>query len=148
MYQTFTLCHLACYYFYMLSVFPIHFLSLFAYFLLRLCLGLVLLYLGMTHFSYRDELQYVLRLSWWPWGKTTTLLFASGEIIFALLLLVGAWTQVAALLVAIMSVKMLLLRHWFNHHTIPSKLFYLLLCGASLSLVITGAGVFAVDLPL
>jgi uncharacterized membrane protein YphA (DoxX/SURF4 family) len=132
----------------MLSVFPIHYLALLAYFILRVCVGFVLLYLCVNHFSYRHELQHILRLSWWPWGKTTAFLFAGGEGILACLLLVGAWTQVAALLVAAMSLKMMLLRHRFAHHTIPNKLFYLLLFGASLSLVITGAGVFAVDLPL
>lgn len=132
----------------MLSIFPIHFLSLFAYFILRFCVGAALIYLGFIHLQYRHELKDVLRLSWWPFGTVTTYTFALSEIIIGVFILAGAYTQLATLLVFFMSLKMLVLRSWFNHHTIPSRLFYFLLLGASLSLTITGAGVFAFDLPL
>lgn len=132
----------------MLSVFPIHFLALFAYFLLRIVVSFLLLNLGIQHFIHRNELKDILKLPWWPYGLFTTWMFALGEIVLGALIFVGAWTQVATLLVAVMSLKMLIVRNWFNHHTIPSKSFYFLLLGASLSLTITGAGVFAFDLPL
>lgn len=132
----------------MLSIFPIHFLSLFAYFILRVIVGLILLYLGLRHAQYYQELKQVLRLSWWPFGSFTAGIFALGEIILGGLILVGAWTQLATLLTAIMCLKMLIMRNWFQHPTIPSRLFYFLLLGSTLSLTITGAGVFAFDLPL
>ena len=131
----------------MLSIFPIHFLSLFAYFILRVCIGFVLLYLGIRHFQYRNELKNILKLSWFPYGMFSTWILILGEIAFAGFIIVGAYTQLAALLVAFMCIKMLIMRNWFAHHSIPSKLFYFLLLGASLSLTITGAGVFAFDLP-
>jgi len=132
----------------MLSIFPIQFLSLFAYLLLRITIGLLLVYLATRHWQYRHELRHVLRLSWWPFGRTTTYLFTIGEFLLAAFILLGVWTQLAALLVAIMSLKMLLMRQWFDHPTIPSKLFYGLLLGASITLTITGAGALAIDLPL
>ena len=132
----------------MLSVWPIHFLSLLAYFFLRVVIGMILFYLGWKHFLYINELKHIFRLSWWPWGNLTVWLLAGGELIAATLITVGAYTQVVALLVALMSLKMFFIRNWFHHHTIPGRLFYFLLFGASLSLVITGAGFFAVDLPL
>ncbi len=131
----------------MLSIFPIHFLSLFAYFILRGCIGLILLYLGFKHFQFRNELKHVLQLSWWPFGTFTTITFAFFEILLGGFILLGAYTQLATLFVAIMCLKMLVMRNWFDHHSIPSKLFYFLLLGASLSLTITGAGAFAFDLP-
>ncbi len=132
----------------MLSVFPTHFLSLFAYLILRVAVGLVLAYLGIQHWQHRHELQHVLRLSWWPFGRTTTYLFVLGELLLAGLILVGAWTQIATLCVAAMCIKMLVLRQYVTHRTIPSKLFYFLLLAASLTLTITGAGALAIDLPL
>jgi uncharacterized membrane protein YphA (DoxX/SURF4 family) len=132
----------------MLSVFPIHFLALFAYFILRIVVSFLLLDMGIKHFMYRRELKDVLKLSWWPYGAFTSWVFAVGEIVLGVLIFVGAWMQLATLIVAIMSLKMLIVRNWYDHHTIPSKSFYFLLLGASLSLTITGAGVFAFDLPL
>lgn len=132
----------------MLSVFPIHFLSLFAYFILRIIVGLILVYLGIRHFSYHSELKNVLKLSWWPFGSFSTILFAISEIILGCFIVVGAYTQIATLVVALMSIKLIILRAWFDHHTIPPRLFYLLLLASTLALTITGAGVFAVDLPL
>lgn len=132
----------------MLNPFPIQFLALFAYFLLRLCVGSVLIYLGLKHFSYREELRHVLTLSWFPFGRFTAYTFACAEILIGAFLIAGAYTQYAVLLLMLMSTKMLVMRSWFDHHSIPSKLFYFLLFGASLSLFITGAGVLAFDLPI
>lgn len=132
----------------MLSMFPIQFLAPLAFLILRVAVALCLFYLGRQHLRYRQELQNILVLSWWPYGRTTAYLFALGEIILATCIFVGASTQIAALLVVIMSGKMLILRSYFDHHTIPDRLFYFLLFAASLSLMITGPGAFAVDLPI
>lgn len=131
----------------MLNPFPIQFLSLFAYFLLRLFVGSVLIYLGISHFKYRNELKNVLTLSWFPYGMYTAYTLAIGEFVIGSLLVAGAYTQYAALALMVMSLKMLVMRNWFAHHTIPPKMVYLLLFATSLSLFITGAGVLAFDLP-
>lgn len=132
----------------MLNVFATQFLALFAYFIMRLFVGGLLLYLGFTHYRHWDELRHILRFSWFPYGGFAAGAFAIGEIIIGAMLVAGAFTQIAALLTAALSLKMLLLRNHFNHPSIPQKMVYVLLLGASLSLFITGAGALAFDLPL
>ncbi|MCB9811531.1 DoxX family membrane protein [Candidatus Nomurabacteria bacterium] len=132
----------------MLNPFPIQFLALFAYFILRVTIAVCLLHLGTKHWRVRDELQHVLRLSWFPYGRLVATLLPLGELSLGLLLLAGAHTQYAALAVIAMSIKLLLLRNYFSHPSIPEKLFYFLLLGATTTLFVTGAGVPAFDLPL
>ena len=132
----------------MLNPFPIQFLSLFAYFLLRLFVGGILIYLGISHLKHKDELKRILILSWFPYGTMTTHLFIAGELLLGSLIVAVAYTQYAALAIMAMCFKMLIMRNWFAHPSIPPKIFYLLLFGASLSLFITGAGVIAFDLPI
>ena len=132
----------------MLNPFPIQFLALAAYLLLRLFVGGILLYLGFTHYRHRKKLKKVFVLSWFPYGTFTIYTFAIGELLVGTLFILGAYTQYAALATILMSAKMLVMRNWFDHPSIPSKLFYFLLLGASLSLFITGAGAFAFDLPI
>jgi uncharacterized membrane protein YphA (DoxX/SURF4 family) len=132
----------------MLNVFPIQFLALFAYFILRVFVGSVLLYLGLLHFSTRHTLKEVLTLSWWPFGLCSTLVLSLTEIILAVMITFGVLTQIAVLVLALLCLKMIILRERFNHETIPPRLVYVLLLGAALCLFITGAGAFAFDLPL
>jgi len=132
----------------MLNPFPIQFLALLAYFILRVCVASILLYLGLSHLKHRHELKEVFTLSWLPFGTVATLVFALTEIIVSLFIFAGAHTQYAVLFVTAMSIKMIFLRQWFNHPTIPPKIFYVLLLGVSLTLFITGAGAFAFDLPI
>lgn len=132
----------------MLNPFPIQFLAMLAYLILRVTIAGILIYLGISHLKHRHELKEVFTLSWFPYGTTTAWTFALLEIILGLFIFSGAHTQYAVLVVLIMSCKMLLMRHWFNHPTIPPKIFYVLLLGASLTLFITGAGALAFDLPI
>lgn len=118
-----------------------------AYLLLRFFVGSILVYLGISHYKHRAELKNVLVLSWFPYGTCATYGIVIGELIIGSLLILGAHTQYAALAVMAMSFKMLIMRNWFVHPSIPSKIFYFLLLGASLSLFITGAGALAFDLP-
>ena len=121
---------------------------MFAYFILRVIVGIIILQLGYSHFKYRHELKNVLKLSWWPWGKFLTYVFVLAELTIGLMLIAGAYTQIAALLTLVMSIKLIILKSYLKHHSIPSKIFYFLLFGASLSLFITSAGALAVDLPI
>lgn len=132
----------------MLNPFPIQFLALYAYLILRVFLGIILLRLGIIHYAHRHELRQVLTLPWFPYGNFTALLFAIGEIVIALMFITGFYTQIAALAAIGMSIKMVVWRQHFAHPTIPQKLFYTLLLGASISLFITGAGHLAFDLPI
>ncbi len=132
----------------MVNIFPIQFLALFAYFLLRLFIAGVLLYLGIQHLRYRDQLQRVLRFPFFPFGRTAVSLFAFSELTIALFILVGAYTQLAALALMAMSIKMIFVQKYTTAPTIPSRIFYVLLLGTGITLFITGAGAFAFDLPI
>ncbi len=132
----------------MLNPFPIQFLALVGYLILRATVAGILIYLGFSHLKHRDELKNVLVLSWFSYGTLSTWALAIIEIVLGLFIFVGAHTQYAVLLVSIMCIKMIVLRHWFSHSTIPPRIFYVLLLGASLTLFITGAGAFAFDLPI
>ena len=137
-----------CYHSRMLSVFPIQFLSMLAHLILRVCVGLILVYLGLTHWKIRQELGAVMTYSWWPLGILSAMLFAIGELIFGVMIIAGYHMQVATLFIALMSLKIILLRGLVNHPSVPSRMFYFLLFGATISLTITGAGAWAFDLPI
>ncbi|MCB9810720.1 MAG: DoxX family membrane protein [Candidatus Nomurabacteria bacterium] len=132
----------------MLNPFPIQFLALFAYFLLRVITGLVLLTLGYKHWKSRKELFYTLALPIFPHGKFITAMLIFTEILIGVMLIIGWYTQIAALILILLSIKTLIFHKHIKHGTIPGRLAYILLFGIGLSLFITGAGVFAFDLPI
>lgn len=132
----------------MLNPFPIQFLSLIAYLILRVLTGLVLLTLGYRHFKVRKALSRILVLPFFPFGIITTTALIVAEVVIGTLFILGAYTQIAALLAIGMSLKMIVLKSRFSHTTIPNRLFYVLLFAISCSLFITGAGALAFDLPI
>lgn len=119
----------------MLNIFPIQFLALFAYGLLRVVTAGVLLYLATTRLpaTTRTRAQYFMMLS---------------EIVLASVLAIGLYTQLAAIGVFTYALIGVVGSTRFAHQLIQTRTFYVLLAGIALSLFITGAGVFAVDLPL
>jgi len=131
----------------MLNPFPIQFLAMFAYLLLRVFVAGILITLGFRHLKYRHELKNVLVLPWFPYGTFSVWLIGLGEIIFGAFLFTGAFTQYAALAVMALSLKMIVFNTRWQHHSIPSRMFYTLLFATALSLFITGAGALAFDLP-
>lgn len=132
----------------MLNVFPIQFLALLAYFLLRLFVGGVLVYVCMQHLKQFRSLSKSLTLPWFPYPGINAVLLIGTEILIACSILLGAYTQIGALLLIILSTKMLVLKKYWSHPTLPDRLTYVLLIGCGLSLLITGAGVLAFDLPI
>lgn len=132
----------------MLSIFPIHFLSLFAFFILRITVGAILIYLGVLHAWHFRSLRNVMTFRWWPFGTVSVLLLILTELIAGIFILVGAYTQLATLIVALLCFEFLIIKTWWQHESLPPRMVYILLGAACLSLTITGAGVFAFDLPL
>lgn len=133
----------------MLNFFPIMFLSPLAYALLRIVLGGMFLYLGYRHlFTYRRELQALLHRHWPRFASFAAWHLGIGEILIGGMLVVGAYTQIAALAGILLSIKMLIFRRHVIHPSIPPPLFYLLVLAISISLFITGAGALAFDLPI
>lgn len=132
----------------MLNLFPIQFLAPFAYFLLRVCVGFILIRLGVTHIRNRQVLKDIFSFGIFPYGFFFVWYLGIVEIIIGTLFLVGFLTQLAALLSMVLSLKFTVMYKRFTHPLIPSRLSYVLLFFISLSLLITGAGIFAFDLPI
>jgi len=132
----------------MLNPFPIQFLALLGYFILRVVAGISFLYLGKQHWKCRHHLYPVLKMPWLPFGKIFTLSLIVIELVVGTLFVLGLYTQIAALLVIILSIKMLFLRNKFITPYLPNRLTYFLFFGIGCLLFITGAGIFAFDLPI
>lgn len=132
----------------MLNIFPIQWLALFAYAILRLFVGGVLLVLGFRHLRLRSEIAAVTKVPLFPFPRVAVALLALTEIIAGTLITVGAYTQLGAILLVILAAKMIIWSGAFAHSSIPPRLLYILLLGCGLSLFITGAGVLAFDLPI
>ena len=125
----------------MLNPFPIQFLALLAYFILRLFVGGLLLFFGYRlsralPFFPSTGNDYFFRL------------FALAEIVTALLIIVGAFTQYAALGIMSLCILALISPALRRHELVPQRTVYILLFGCALTLFITGAGAFAFDLPI
>ena len=132
----------------MLNPFPIQFLAILAYTILRLTIGILFIYFGALHVTKRHDLKYALSLPWFPFGSVGVWLLSGVEFLVGVMFIFGFYTQIAAILSMILSLKLIVFNKRFASPYIPSRLFYILLLGASLSLFITGAGAFAFDLPI
>lgn len=114
----------------MLSLFPeILFLAPLSAFLIRVALAVLFGYAAWQHVRRSEVLL-----------RTLALL----EVAIAAALLVGAWTQIVALVAGILSV-MSLLNPGIRSSARSTMLLALVMC---VSLMVTGAGAFAFDLPL
>lgn len=130
----------------MLNLFPIQFLAMLAYAVLRIFVGMTLIHLGLSHAKHRATLRDAFATL--PLGGAGAVMLPIAETIIGLMFFFGFLTQLAALVGIALSLKFLILYRHLAHPLIPSRSFYFLLLGASLSLLVTGAGAFAIDLPI
>ncbi len=131
----------------MLNVFPGLLIPFLAPLLLRLGLAAALAAAAYLQWARRDQiaqvdLPVVGRGGWWVWFSV------AAHAAVAALLVIGLYTQVAALVGALISLK-----HTFWARRYPllfplGRAAGLLMLVISLSLVLSGAGAFAQDLPL
>ncbi|GMQ95358.1 MAG: hypothetical protein BMS9Abin13_471 [Patescibacteria group bacterium] len=134
----------------MLNVFPdLLTYSLLAPFLIRISLGLIFIYFAYLKFSTERERKTLFfeHIGLKP-GIIFVWIVGAVELIAGVLLVVGLYTQIAALAAtALMSAAVVIkLRH---KNALPNDAaFYILLSIASLSIIFSGAGFFAIDLPL
>lgn len=132
----------------MLNTFPnLLVLGFFASTLLRVAVACLFFYAAYSAYKHRDDaahLRFPLigEASWA--GKFTMLMYA----VIGLLLLFGAYTQIAALLAGIVSIKGLLFCKRFRPLFPYSRSTYFLILAVCLSLLVSGAGAMAFDLPL
>lgn len=132
----------------MLNPFPIQFLAILAYTILRVFIGSLLIYFGISHVNKRTKLKETFAFPTKRLAVPFLVLFILTEFIAGAMLLVGLYTQVAALIVICMSLKIIIFHKRFVGTHIQGRLFYLLLLVSAVSLFITGAGAFAFDLPI
>ncbi len=132
----------------MLNPFPIQFLALFAYTILRVCVGVILVCLGFSHIRDRHSLKESFSFRFFPYGLFSIWYMAVVELIIGTMFILGLYTQIAALISIILAIKCFIFNRRFVSPTIPGRLFYILLFAVSFSLFITGAGFFAFDLPI
>ncbi len=134
------------------NLFPTMFLALIAHAVLRVMFGLAFFVLGYRHLTRdRQALSNAIAqcipgiASAAPWFA---IYVGMVELILASMFIFGAYTQVAALVAMAFSLKMLAFGRRFAPPLMPSRTFCFLALGVSLSLFITGAGAFALDIPL
>ncbi|MDB9944445.1 DoxX family membrane protein [bacterium] len=132
----------------MLNPFPIQWLAMLAYFILRVFVGGILVYLGYSHLKNRDSLKYALSIPWFPYSGFSIFMMYMTELVIGSMFITGFYTQYAAIIGMVLAVKILFFYKRFTSPHIPSKLFWALIFGACLSLFITGAGAFSFDLPI
>ncbi|MDE1924889.1 MAG: DoxX family membrane protein [Patescibacteria group bacterium] len=133
----------------MLNPFPQLFVyGFFAPTLLRIAAAGVFFYLAYWHFKTKKEVAHELtvlshEMAVWIIGLYMLIELAVGAGLF-----LGFWTQVDALLGFIISIKVLLLKRSMHAMAPLSRTAYVLLAVICLSLLASGAGAFAIDLPL
>jgi len=118
-------------------------------FILRVLLGLIFIDLGFLKFRSEKE-------AWLASLETLGLrpadlflpLYALLQIIGGVLLLLGLWTQVAALAFVFFTGIELYIEWRAREILKRDMVFYLLVFIISLSLLLTGAGAYAIDIPL
>jgi uncharacterized membrane protein YphA (DoxX/SURF4 family) len=123
--------------------------GLFAPLFLRLVLGIIFLNLGYLKFGTENNVwtKFFDLTIFKPAGFWVKL-FALIQIIGGLALIVGVYVQIAALVFAITTLLELYVENREPVLLNRNFVFYILLFVISLSLLFSGAGFFAVDLPL
>lgn len=134
----------------MLSVFPdLLAFGLFAPLLLRVALGLAFVRFGWHKVGRgrAEKAAFFDSLGWKP-GAYFAFGFGALELAVGTFLLIGLYTQVAALAAALVSLGALVLKKKPSQGITSSRGFLGLLFIIALSLLVLGAGFFAFDLPL
>ncbi|MBY0472982.1 DoxX family membrane protein [Patescibacteria group bacterium] len=132
----------------MLNTFP-QFLSygFYAPALLRCAVALVMLYLAYCHFKNKDAINQekfpvIGARAWVAWFSVIL------EVAVGLALLFGYHTQIAAILTALVGIKHAFWTGKYPSYFVLSRTAALLVLAIALSLLASGAGALAMDLPL
>ena len=134
----------------MLSVFPdLLAFGLLAPFLLRVALGFVFISFGKYKLGGgRAEKAKFFESLGWKYGLYVATVLGIIELVVGVFLLIGLYTQIAALAAALILLCALILKKKAPHGIESSSCFLFLLFIIALSLLVSGAGLFAFDLPL
>ena len=134
----------------MLNTFPdLLVFSLFAPFILRLTLGFIFIrFGGLTLSGDRHRLLTIFQKIRVPNATFLVFVFGALEIISGVLLVIGLYTQIAALIAGVISLILLLSKLSGKPFGSSGALFDFVLFSIALSLLVSGAGFLAFDLPL
>jgi len=123
--------------------------SLLAPFILRLMVGIIFINLGLLIFkSEKDRWQISLSTLNIPNPKLAVKIFGGIEIIGGVMLILGFYTQIAALMLGILVFAQTYLEYKDPAILKRNFIFYSLILAIVISLLFSGAGTFAIDLPL
>lgn len=137
----------------MLNIFPdLLFLQLFAPFMLRVALGVMFVWIGYSYlFKDREAVIAQISSKWPRIAKFSVLFGGTFEMVVGVLLILGFYTQAVAIAGALIAIDALFGKFFYKELDKVlkySKMFYVLILIISLSLLVSGAGAFAIDLPL
>ncbi len=133
----------------MLTLFPdLLTYSFFGPTIVRLALGVALLSIAHRHFLGRNHAEGELRHPFGALAPTIALGLPIIETAAGILIVAGLFTQIAALLTLLISVKLWLMPKRYPAIASPGALTLLLMGAVALLLIVTGPGAFAFDLPL
>jgi len=134
----------------MLSVFPtLLAFGIFAPLLLRVAVGVFLFLLGSkTVGTHRVRGQEEVGRSFGSLGRFSVFIGGAVEVAIGLAFIAGFLTQVAALLGFIIALKLLFFRKKWPAIAPHERATYIFVALISLSLLVLGPGIFAVDMPL
>ena len=135
----------------MLNPFPeLLVLGLLAPFILRFSFGLILLASGWRGLSKENRGAAVIQLapSWAVLGTYFVWYITLAEIVAGIMLVLGFLTQIAALIGIILMLNLFFVRKQLTAIAPQSISFYILAVAICLSLLLSGAGTLAIDLPL
>lgn len=137
----------------MLNVFPdLLFLQLISPFLIRVTVGIMLFWIGYSYiFKDRETVISQVSSKFPKLGSFSVWFGGIFEMITGIFLIVGFLTQIAAIAGVLIAIDALSAKFLYKDldKTIKySKMFYILIFITSLSLLFSGAGAFAIDLPL
>lgn len=137
----------------MLNVFPdLLFLQLLAPFLIRVAVGAMFIWIGYSYiFRDREAIAAQLSTKWPKLGPFSIWFGGIFEMITGMFLIVGFLTQIAAIIGMLIAIDALFVKWLYkdlDKVTKYSRMFYILILITSLSLLFSGAGAFAFDLPL
>ncbi len=124
-------------------------LSSFAPFLLRAVLGIIAINSGLLK-TKQEKNRWIqtLETAQIPKPNLSLAILGGLEIISGIMLLAGFYTQVAGLVYAIILFSCLYVEYRNSALVKRDLVFYILAVSIALSLVLTGAGAFSLDLPL
>ncbi|MDB5266791.1 MAG: hypothetical protein JWN89_606 [Parcubacteria group bacterium] len=134
----------------MLNTFPeLLTYSQMAPFLLRVVIGLIFIDLGLLKFK-SEKGRWIESFKALGFGSAEIFVSVLGalEVLGGVMLLIGIYTQVAALGFIILTGMEIYLEYKEAALLKRNIVFYVLLCAIAFSLLLTGAGAFAFDIPL